>query len=183
MKQPEHDKAPDPKRAVPDPLDQIAQDHLRQRQICDMLDTLAGLAAPDPELAAGVLPNFDTALSRHVHDEEDDLFPLLRKRSEPGDDINDTLDRLARNHADSLKLAVRVRQIVTALANGPVLPDLDEAKAMTGFAAHERHHLIVENAIVLPLARARLTDQDLAVLSLRMLERRGGRTAKGAEDA
>ena len=165
------------------PLDQISQEHLRQREVCATLDRLASLERPDPELAAGVLPHFDTLLARHVHDEEDDLFPLLRQRSEPGDDINDTLDRLTRKHGVSLELAVGVREILREMVSNKTLLDADEARALIGFAAHERRHLIVENAIVLPLARVRLTATDLTKLSTRMAQRRKSTDAKEPGDA
>jgi len=161
-----------------DPLEQIASEHLQQREVCNSLDRLAGLERPDPELAAGLLSYFESLLPRHVHDEEDGLFPLLRRRSEPGDDINDTLDRLVGNHSESLKLAVEVRGIVQAMANDNVLPDAIGVAALVGYAAHERRHLIVENAIVLPLARARLTDDDLAVLRAGMDQRRAEDSVK-----
>lgn len=160
-----------------DPLEQISQEHLRQREVCATLDKLAALKAPDLELAAQVLPHFDTLLARHVEDEEDDLFPLLRARSDPEDEINDTLDRLVGKHLVSLELAARVRDVVLAMANDNTLPDAEGAAALVGFAAHERRHLIVENAIVLPLARARLTPDDLDELRARMAARR----AQGAQ--
>lgn len=162
-----------------DPLEQISREHLRQREVCAALDKLAALKRPAPELAAGVLPHFDTLLPRHVQDEQEDLFPLLRQRSEPGDDINETLDRLALKHGVSLKMAEKVRGIVQAMAQANALPDADQAAALIDFAAHARRHLIVENAIVLPLARARLTAEDIAVLR-RNMDRR--RRASDAED-
>jgi len=169
-------------RSSDDPLDQISQEHLRQREVCAILDKLAALDRPDPGLAAGVLPHFDTLLARHVHDEEDDLFPLLLRRSDPGDDLNDTLDRLARSHSESLELAGRVRGIVRSMAHDSALPDADEAAALIGFAGHERRYLIVESAIVLPLARARLTDGDLRVLGARMQQRRTEHDTGGSND-
>jgi len=165
------------------PLDQISQEHLRQREVCATLDRLAALEKPDPDLAAGVLPHFDTLLARHVHDEEDDLFPLLRQRSEPGDDINDTLSRLTRKHQVSLQMAVGVRKILRKMSCDNALPDFDEATALIGFAAHERRHLIVENAIVLPLARARLTAADLGRLATRMKQRREASDVEDSGDA
>jgi hemerythrin-like domain-containing protein len=147
-----------------DPLEQISQEHLRQREVCAILDKLATLKRPDPKLAAAVLPHFDILLPRHLKDEKEGLFPLLRRRSEPGDDINDTLDRLERNQSTSLELAVRVREIVQALTQENALPDAEQTTTLRRFAAHERRHLIVENAIVLPLARARLTVDDIEEL-------------------
>jgi hemerythrin-like domain-containing protein len=44
---------------------------------------------------------------------------------------------------------------------------------LTSFAGHVRRHLVAENAILLPIARARLTRADLARLSAHMRARRG----------
>lgn len=170
-------------RKPDDPLERISLEHLRQREVCATLDKLAALEQPDPELAAEALPHFEGHLARHVQDEEDGLFPLLRHRSEPGDDINETLDRLSVNHRASLEMAGRVRDIVRTMVHDNALPDPAEAEAMIRFAAHERRHLIVENAIVLPLARARLTTGDLADLRRRMNQRRRSRDVKGHSDA
>ena len=41
------------------------------------------------------------------------------------------------------------------------------------FAGHVRRHLVAENAILLPIVRARLTRADLATLSAHMRARRG----------
>lgn len=48
----------------------------------------------------------------------------------------------------------------------------DEAQLIAEYANHARRHLIVENAIIVPLARARLTAGDLDTLRLRMQQRR-----------
>jgi len=49
----------------------------------------------------------------------------------------------------------------------------DDCALLTNYANQARRHLILENAIVLPLARVRLTDDDLDTLRLRMMQRRG----------
>jgi len=166
-----------------DPLERIWQEHLRQREVCATLDRLAALETPDREMAAGILSYFNADLARHVRDEQDDLFPMLRQRSGTGDDINKTLDRLIRKHRVSLDLAVRVQEIVQAMAASDVLPNRSEAAALVGFAAHERRHLTVGNAIVLPLARARLTDSDLTDLRAGMVRRRDQAKANGRGEA
>lgn len=160
-------------RVLPDPLDNFAEEHLRLREICARLDALVA-AAPEPDRATATdaLTHLQTALPRHVRDEEEDLFPLLRLRSQEDEEINDTLDRLAAEHVQSARLR---RQVCAALeraigSDTTVTPQ--EAAAVTAFAAQERRHLIVENAIVLPLARVRLTPQDLETLRRRMLQRR-----------
>lgn len=170
------------------PLDQIAGEHLHEREVCAALDQLAQSAPSDPDpdeirgLAAEVLRHLTTWLPLHIRDEEDDLFPLLRRRSEPGDDINDTLDRLKRDHSHSVDLAGQVQRILHTMVETGAGPSGEMAAVLAGFAAHERRHLIVENAIVLPLARVRLTAQDLALLSGRIMERRSAETPGGPLD-
>jgi len=163
------------------PLEQIAEEHLLQREMCAALDQLAGLTRPDPALAAEVLHHFDTRFFQHIRDEDIDLFPLLRQRSSPGDDINHTLDRLAGDHESILALADRVRPILMKLARDEVLPDQQEAETLSRFAAQKRRHLIVENAIVLPIARAHLTEEDQAGLHERMTARRNTKSQDDPE--
>jgi len=160
------------------PLEQIAEEHLLQREICAALDRLAGLTQPDPDLAAEVLDHLETRFFHHIRDEEVDLFPLLRQRSSTGDDINDTLDRLLGDHVGILELADRARLILQDMIGPGGLPSRDDAATLSRFAAQKRRHLIVENAIVLPLARVQLTDEDQAGLQRRMTERRGGGSQK-----
>ncbi|MDX2484892.1 MAG: hemerythrin domain-containing protein [Pseudodonghicola sp.] len=158
---------------LPDPLDHIAVENRCRRMICGCLDMLvAALPHPDPTLAGEVLTHLKTALPRHIRDEEGDLFPLLRRRSQEDVDINDTLDRLIADHAQVSTMLEPIRAALERLALRGTVFTAEEATAITAFAARERRHLIVENGIVLPLARVRLTQSDLKTLRLRMLLRR-----------
>jgi hypothetical protein len=76
-------------RLLSAPLDFLEAEHYRQRIVLDNLDVLAdGVDAPAAaELAAGALRYMREDLPLHVADEERDLFPLLRRRAGPGDDI------------------------------------------------------------------------------------------------
>ena len=49
----------------------------------------------------------------------------------------------------------------------------EDRQVLTRFAGHVRRHLAAENAILLPIARARLTRRDLQKLSQQMRTRRG----------
>lgn len=108
-------------------------------------------------------------------DEEEDLFPLLRRRAEPDDEVNAIIGQLSQEHAtDDLDARLLVDGLVPfktrqmSAAQRSSFRDL-----LRRFAANERRHLIVENAIVLPLAHARLTQADLNTLGRRMAARRG----------
>lgn len=165
---------PADERVQRDPLQHIAEEHLRLREVCATLDALAGADRPDRAAARDCLEHLTEFLPRHTRDEEEDLFPLLRRRSAPEDEINETLDRLYHDHAESHDAVPRVIAALERMIaeNAPFTKD--EAAAVSAFAQHERRHLIVENAIVLPLARVRLTKDDLRSLGLRMRQRRNG---------
>ena len=111
----------------------------------------------------------------HVVDEERDLFPLLRRRRQRQDRMNDILGSLSAEHAtDALDANRIIAALVAALGRDDPVPLDDGARAlMTSFATNERRHLTTENAIVLPLARARLTTGDLETLGRHMAARRG----------
>ena len=163
------------------PLDYIAEEHLRQREICAALDRLAVLDPPDVDLAIEVLVHLNTWLPPHIRDEEEDLFPLLRRRAPPGDDINETLNRLGREHVSTTGKMQKLRAILQRMITSNTAPKPRDATILSEFAAHERRHLIVENAIVLPMARACLTRDDLASLRLRMVQRRSDPGTNGQE--
>jgi len=165
------------------PLDYIFADHFRQRSLCRILGELAGAAAFDRAMARAALDFLRTDFSLHVLDEEKDLFPLLRKRRQRQDRIGDILARLGSEHsADALDAEQIVAALAGAIDDAAPRP-LDEAARalMVRLAANERRHLTAENAIVLPLARARLTIGDLETLGRHMAARRGVRYPEGRD--
>ncbi len=173
-------------RLARDPLAFLAEEHLRQRRVCAHLDALAMTDAGDPALAAEALSHLEREMPIHMMDEEDDLFPLLRRRAEPDDEIEPTLSRLDRDHAKGRLLTGEALPCLSRMAAGGAGATPDERSALMRLAAHERRHLIVENAIILPLARVRLTESDLRTLALRMAARRGvnlGASAQGSAGA
>lgn len=161
-----------------EPIEYIFADHFRQRMLCGVLDGLATAKRPDSELAARALEFLRGDFSLHVLDEEEDLFPLLRRRAAPDDDIAPVLGELSAEHAADKRDAEAIAETLTA----DTPPIKDWRVLFSRFAANERHHLIVENAIVLPLARVRLTAGDRSSLGRRMAARRGVEYPEG-EDA
>jgi hemerythrin-like domain-containing protein len=156
------------------PLEFILADHLRQRDLCRLLERLASEAELDLALADAVAEHLASDMAIHVLDEEEDLFPLLRRRATAGDDIERVLGLLSREHArddrlaDTIIAGLRLAVVVRAKA-----VDDDLKAALREFAYRQRRHLAVENAIVMPLAEARLTPVDLEGLARRMAVRRG----------
>lgn len=157
------------------PLEYVFADHSRQRVLCGVLDEMADAGFADQPMVRATLGFLKSDFGTHVIDEEEDLFPLLRRRAKPEDRIEDVLGELSQEHAADKTDA---DQIIEALEQ--VLEQEDDGKPSTEivdllhrFAESERRHLIVENAIVMPLAKARLSRDDLRNLGRRMAARRG----------
>jgi len=160
-------------RLLGNPLDFIHEDHLRERQICAMLDRIAAEAAPDRDDLAHVREFLARELPLHLADEEEDLFPLLRRACEPEDEIGRAVDRLTADHDHAAEDTPRVLADLDALRASGSAPGADMRERFLHFAAQARRHLILENAIILPFARLRLSGRDLESLCLRMAQRRG----------
>jgi hemerythrin-like domain-containing protein len=64
-------------------------------------------------------------------------------------------------------------RLLRLVAEGEATLSPEDRALLTRYASHSRRHLVLENAIVLPLARARLTRRDLDRMRLAMLHRRG----------
>jgi len=174
---------PDPFAAsVPDPklfrapLDFIAAEHERQLLACDRLkqhaeDIVEGRGAPN---AAAVLGFLMKDLPLHTADEEKSLFPLLRKRCRPEDNIEQALDQLHSEHALDGDVAEFIVSDLAVIAKGAALPNPTHlAINLRNFAELHRRHVAWENATVLPLAHRRLTEADSIGLGRAMADRRG----------
>jgi hemerythrin-like domain-containing protein len=164
-----------PPELLRQPLDFLFAEHYRHRQLCRILDHLADATLADVPLTARADDFIRYDLALHVIDEEEDLFPLLRRRCDPEDDIDQIIGRLSGDHRDDAALARTVRgHLGEALAHAmPVRRVPGAARDLRQFARQERAHVALENAVVMPLARARLSIEDLRALSRRLAARRG----------
>ena len=159
------------------PLDFIAADHVRQRRLCAAVEQIAEGGTTDPMLVEEILAHIRDDLGPHIDDEERDLFPLLRRRCEPEDEIDLILGRLDREHSeDKSAIATLVDDLTRLQAPGPAV-DAAMAARLRAFARTVLRHLAIETGAILPLARARLMPADLASLAKRMAARRGVRGA------
>lgn len=158
-----------------EPLEYIFADHFRQRSVIGALRRFASEASAPRHDADAVIAFMTRDLRWHHEDEDEDLFPLLRRRAVPEDDIGVALARLTADHRDAESME---RGIVDALSGqvGKATLRLDKriCEMMTAYAASEHRHLAVENGIILAIARIRLTRSDLQKLSVAMKTRRGG---------
>lgn len=162
-------------KSLSNPLAFIAEDHLRTRQICTLIDATATHGNPDQADLERILTYLNTEFAIHLADEDEDLFPLLRKRCEPEDEIEKLLDRLGRDHAAAREQAPHVRDSVAQCMSRANRLSAQERDVLLAFSKNLRRHLIFENAIVLPLAHARLNEHDLSELRQSLTARRTGR--------
>lgn len=166
---------PMPAELLREPLNWIFAEHHRQRQLCDALQTLSRVPAFHPPLIVTVLDYLETDLKMHHIDEEEDLFPLLRRRCLPEDEIEQVLGALTADHVREEENATAISEgLQEALnASAPPAGDISFGRVLRAYAHDLRQHLAIENAVVLPIARIRLSEVDLEGLSQRMAARRG----------
>lgn len=157
------------------PIEWFTAEHYRHRQFCALMHEIAESEVFEPEPIAAVLAFLRDELGRHLADEEADLFPLLRQRALPGDEVDQVLGRLTAEHKGDLAHGHVVRAHLETCLATRTAPGVDPAVALAldAFASQELRHLALENAVVLPLARLRLTSKDLGEMARRLAGRRG----------
>lgn len=164
-----------PDALIQEPLNWLFAEHYRHRQLCKIIEVMANSVAYDEDAMVEVIDFLKHDMPLHILDEEDDLFPLLRRRAQPDDDLEHILGVLCGEHKTD---AARVETLIAGLLKvqnlrkAPSL-DLPLRALLLEFIAHERRHVALENAVVLPIARLRLQSGDLRALSGRFAARRG----------
>ncbi len=164
-----------PTALLREPLDWFFAEHYRQRQLCLLIDEIARRTVFEASAIQRVVAFLRSDLPLHVIDEEEDLFPLLRRRALPEDELEDALGILSADHKADMTKAAEVRALLQKCLEENVAPAMvsDGRRILSEFAAQERRHLALENAVVLPIARLRLSPEDLRGLGDRLAARRG----------
>jgi hemerythrin-like domain-containing protein len=167
---------PIPENLFREPLEYISADHYRQRTVCRLVDAIA--ADPDGDDASSraraVLDYLETEMPQHIADEEQGLFARLRDSSEGEDDLENLVTLLVEEHADDRELAADLIEPLRHIAAGEGPPDAAVfSRAAALYCETQRRHLAWEEVYLLPLARKRLTSEDIAELGRGMAARRG----------
>jgi iron-sulfur cluster repair protein YtfE (RIC family) len=169
-----HDVDAVPAGLLDDPLAYLFAEHWRQRQFCRALEDIAGMPSVAPALLRRMARFLAEDWALHLADEEEDLFHLLRECAASEDEISRVLGVLSADHdGDRLRVrAVRVglEQAAQAGVGPAAVPGLSDT--ITLFVSHMMRHIALENAIVLPIARLRLTPLHQARLADAMRARR-----------
>ncbi len=166
---------PLPPELIHEPLNWLFAEHYRHRQLCQLIERVGNATVLLRDEAQEILAFLRHDMPLHVIDEEDDLFPLLRRRCQPADELDAVLGALSAEHRDDLEQSrALIAGLQRGLADGQAPGHDRETRSLfTEFAVHERRHIALENAVVLPIARLRLTAADLRSLSIRLAARRG----------
>lgn len=156
------------------PLDWFAREHEHHRRMCAQMRDLAISRMFDRTALVAMAEFVERELAQHLRDEEQELFPLLTRRAQPDDGAAEVLQRLYTEHRHNREhaqaIAVHLRRCLDerrAPGDDPLA-----GPALASFATHELAHLALENAVVLPLARLRLTGRDLSGLRRRLSQKR-----------
>ena len=157
-----------------EPLEYIFAAHARQRAVCASLRKFArqGFAERgEADMVAAFLTQ-DRVL--HQIDEDEELFPAVRRRAAPSDNLGVVLARLSDDHRRS---QATIDMIVSVLCKNPAREtqrlSVAECELLESFATMENRHLAIENSVVLSIARIRLSPGDLKSMSRAMKARRG----------
>lgn len=166
---------PIPPALMAEPLNWLFAEHYRHRHYCSLIEQIAAAAVVPHEDIQATLGFLRRDLPLHIVDEEDDLFPLLRRRCQPEDELDLALGKLSADHRDDIDAVAQLVEVLEAALRQerPVSDDPQAQQLLTAFVARERSHIALENAVVLPIARLRLTQEDLDLFSRRMAARRG----------
>jgi len=169
-----------PENLLKEPIEYLFADHYRQRLMLNALDDFLNRgyfrrkrSPVDKEAVSAIVRYLDNDFPLHVLDEEDGLFPLLRARCRDDEGSVAVLRQLAREHADDHSdVAVVLDGLKRALGDRRVADTWAFMRHGLHFVETQRRHLTWENNVVLPLARTRLTCEDLRQLGQGMAERR-----------
>jgi len=132
-----------------------------------------GCDAPAREAARAVMRYFDLAGVQHHRDEEEDLFPILRRRAaERGRaDVAGALEELEREHLAMNEAYARVRERLAEIAEArSARLDIEE---VARFAWIYRSHILREESAAFGFAAEALSGEERAALGARMAQRRG----------
>lgn len=155
------------------PIDYLAADHARQRHAADILTRLSE-GAFDRDGVRRLASFMAVDFAMHIADEEQSLFPILAQRRKPEDHLEAIIEVLHEEHAEDNALARIVAHVLSAaVVTGRI--DMDGYGALKAFASHVHEHISLEDGVLIPIARLRLTKTDLTSLSEAMRKRRGAR--------
>ena len=133
-----------------------------------------GADAQARDAARDVMRYFDQAGPHHHEDEERHVFPALLAQRDPA--VVAVVIRLKHDHQEMAVMWAQVRASLSALAEageGWAGFSAEEEQRFDAYDALYRRHLVDENDVVYPAARAVIRGAALEAMSADMMARRG----------
>lgn len=152
------------------PLDFLFGEHLRQRQFAKVL-TLIADGVINRKTIADAIFFIKSDLALHILDEELSFFPALRASCDADDKIDEILEILAKEHREDETGSEALIEILQRMTSGEA-PSEDERALLRDFSDRLRHHLALENGVLLPIARTRMNEEALRAVGQSMAARR-----------
>jgi len=151
----------------------IEQEHGAEMCLCNALEQLAdALPEPlDPEIASAGITTLRSCVRRHIVLEECYLYPTLLKRAKKDEFKEDLLAHISREHAsDESHAHEAADEMEEALLLGQVPKPEMLGYMLRGFFEARRRHIAWENAVIIPLARQRLSKSDFTPFPVTLFE-------------
>lgn len=161
---------PMPHGLIDSPLDFIFAEHHRQREAAMILLKVADGEFDDHGLRA-LIHFLEHDFALHVGDEEVVLFPSLRAHCQPDDNVDRVIERLMEEHREDETIGDEVVLILRQRLHGHDLSPM-QVRKLRLFSDHIRQHLALENGVLLPIARVRLDESALQLISDSLKQRR-----------
>lgn len=173
-----------------DPIGVLKACHRRIEQRLQMLERVCEILQGNDrakkreavQALGPVVAYFTSGGVKHTEDEEESLFPRMRRRLPGGDGAVAVLKSLEAQHREGESFVRELIFVVTALAQetmGFRLTDVERLESVTvGMGTHYRLHIKVEDEIVFPRALKVLKDSELAQVGEEMTQRRGVKIEK-----
>lgn len=158
-----------------DPVEFLYTEHASIVDWCHRLATLADDPTADdaPRLAASLLEFLEETLPLHIADEEEELFPRLKRRAPHDERLMIVIEQLQMEHREDIEHGQALRNSLEGLAYGRAIPDPSLFAAFVQvFTMLQRRHQTLENNVVLPAAFEYFEAKDREALAHSMLARR-----------
>ena len=166
-----------PSAGFDEPFEMLAACHERVERMLALLEKLQahvaqhGTDAAAAQAARDVMRYFDQAGPAHHEDEERHVFPPLLQDAT----VADAVRRLQAEHGQMEAQWPGVRADLVAVEGGCGALPAGAAARWATYAALYRHHIVDEDGLVYPAARAQIGAEAQAAMGEEMARRRGVR--------
>jgi hemerythrin-like domain-containing protein len=168
-----------PDSGFDDPIGMLKDCHRRIEHFLDILCLVAecahtrSLTGEERSAVDAALRYFHVDGERHTADEEESLFPQLRRELNPG--MLEDIDRLESDHQNAARLHESVDWIYTAWVSVGILESDQQQRLLSQTRRLKQlyaEHIQIEETIVFPRASQVLDDQALAAMRSEFIARR-----------